>query len=123
MKGLFLKELTALVARKRGIEADQSLKQETKRYGRPSYSSSYPDYGIQLWIDCRRRLEELTMSINGTRCSIDQLGLNFTVNPPSTVFTYEEMELIEGTVHCHYCFSQYSIINDLYRRGRYRCDD
>eukprot|EP00080_Pristionchus_pacificus_P012573 PDM72593.1 hecd-1 [Pristionchus pacificus] len=74
VKGLFLKELTALVARKRGIEADQSLKQETKR----------------------RRLEELTMSINGTRCSIDQLGLNFTVNPPSTVFTYEEMELIEG---------------------------
>ncbi|GMR47420.1 hypothetical protein PMAYCL1PPCAC_17615 [Pristionchus mayeri] len=74
VKGLFLKELSALVARKRGIEADQSLKQETKR----------------------RRLEELTMSINGTRCSIDQLGLNFTVNPPSTVFTYEEMELIEG---------------------------
>ncbi|GMT23830.1 hypothetical protein PFISCL1PPCAC_15127 [Pristionchus fissidentatus] len=74
VKGRFLKELSALVARKRGIEADQSLKLETKR----------------------RRLEELTMSINGTRCSIDQLGLNFTVNPPSTVFTYEEMELIEG---------------------------
>ncbi|CAJ0937554.1 unnamed protein product, partial [Mesorhabditis belari] len=74
VKGRFLKELSSLAARKRTIECDENMDNIAKR----------------------RRIDELTLNFNGTRCKIEDLALNFTVNPPSTVFQYKEMELLEG---------------------------
>ncbi|CAJ0562513.1 unnamed protein product, partial [Mesorhabditis spiculigera] len=74
IKGRFLKELSSLAARKRALESDDTIDTIAKR----------------------RRYDELMLNIGGARCKIDDLGLNFTVNPPSAVFQYKEMELIEG---------------------------
>ncbi|KJH41368.1 HECT-domain protein [Dictyocaulus viviparus] len=74
VKGGFLKELRALAQRKRAIENEPMLDREAKR----------------------RKIDELKLCIHGTRCRVEDLALNFTVNPPSSVFDYEEMELIEG---------------------------
>lgn len=74
MKGRILKELSAFARRKRAIAADPSLDPEAKR----------------------RRVESLTLCINGTECRVEDLSLSFSVNPPSSVFTYGEMELVEG---------------------------
>ncbi|CAI4227539.1 unnamed protein product [Auanema sp. JU1783] len=74
VKGGFLKELKALAQRKRAIENDSALDREAKR----------------------RKIDELKLCIHGTRCKVEDLALNFTVNPPSAVFEYDEMELIEG---------------------------
>ncbi|KHN87510.1 E3 ubiquitin-protein ligase HECTD1 [Toxocara canis] len=74
MKGRVLKELSALAHRKRAVETDQSVDRDAKR----------------------RRIENLTLNINGTECRVEDLSLSFSVNPPSSVFTYSEMELVEG---------------------------
>ncbi|VDM81009.1 unnamed protein product, partial [Strongylus vulgaris] len=74
VKGGFLKELRALAQRKRAIENEPMLDREAKR----------------------RKIDELKLCIHGTRCRVEDLALNFTVNPPSSVFDYEEMELVEG---------------------------
>ncbi|KAK6037351.1 hypothetical protein COOONC_25144, partial [Cooperia oncophora] len=62
------------VKRKRAIENEPMLDREAKR----------------------RKIDELKLCIHGTRCRVEDLALNFTVNPPSSVFDYEEMELVEG---------------------------
>ncbi|VDM61213.1 unnamed protein product [Angiostrongylus costaricensis] len=83
VKGGFLKELRALAQRKRAIENEPMLDREAKR----------------------RKIDELKLCIHGTRCRVEDLALNFTysffknhvfINPPSSVFDYEEMELVEG---------------------------
>ncbi|KIH67050.1 HECT-domain protein [Ancylostoma duodenale] len=74
VKGGFLKELRALAQRKRAIENEPMLDREAKR----------------------RKIDELKLCIHGTRCRVEDLALNFTVNPPSSVFDYDEMELVEG---------------------------
>ncbi|MFH4976797.1 hypothetical protein AB6A40_003506 [Gnathostoma spinigerum] len=74
MKGRVLKELSSFVVRKRAIENAECLDRESKR----------------------RRLDDLKININGTECRIEDLGLTFSVDPPSKVFTYGEVELIEG---------------------------
>lgn len=73
-KGSFLKELVALVQRKRLIENDINCDSSSKR----------------------RKLAELKLHIKGSTCRIEDLALNFTVNPPSKVFHYSEMELVDG---------------------------
>ncbi|PAV66473.1 hypothetical protein WR25_22510 isoform C [Diploscapter pachys] len=74
VKGNFLKELRALAQRKRAIESEPLLDRESKR----------------------RKIDELKLCIHGTRCRVEDLALNFTVNPSSKVYGYEEMELVEG---------------------------
>lgn len=91
VKGSFLKELRALAQRKRAIEADISIEHSAKR----------------------RKIAELRLHIKGATCKIEDLALNFTwvfqnseslmkkslissVNPPSKVFHYHEMELVDG---------------------------
>uniref|UniRef100_A0A914ZV22 E3 ubiquitin-protein ligase n=10 Tax=Parascaris univalens TaxID=6257 RepID=A0A914ZV22_PARUN len=74
MKGRVLKELSSLVHRKRAVESDEHTDRDAKR----------------------RRIENLTLIINGNECRVEDLSLSFSVNPPSSVFTYGEMELIEG---------------------------
>uniref|UniRef100_A0A1I7V093 E3 ubiquitin-protein ligase n=1 Tax=Caenorhabditis tropicalis TaxID=1561998 RepID=A0A1I7V093_9PELO len=74
VKGSFLKELLALAQRKRLIENDSALDQTSKRL----------------------KIAELKLHIKGSSCSVEDLALNFTVNPPSKVFQYSEMELVEG---------------------------
>ncbi|EFO85309.1 hypothetical protein CRE_21657 [Caenorhabditis remanei] len=73
-KGGFLKELLALVQRKRLIENDNNIDQSAKR----------------------RKIAELKLHIKGSTCKVEDLALNFTVNPPSKVFQYAEMELVSG---------------------------
>lgn len=73
-KGGFLKELLALVQRKRLIENDNNIDQSAKR----------------------RKIAELKLHIKGSTCRVEDLALNFTVNPPSKVFQYAEMELVSG---------------------------
>ncbi|CAB3409028.1 unnamed protein product [Caenorhabditis bovis] len=74
VKGNFLKELRALAQRKRAIENEPNLDQLAKR----------------------RKIGELKLQMKGTTCRVEDLALSFTVNPPSKVFKYEEMELVEG---------------------------
>ncbi|CAI5448918.1 unnamed protein product [Caenorhabditis angaria] len=74
VKGNFLKELRALAQRKRAIENEPNLDQSAKR----------------------RKIGELKLMMKGTTCRVEDLALFFTVNPPSKVFQYAEMELVEG---------------------------
>ncbi|CDK13343.1 E3 ubiquitin-protein ligase [Caenorhabditis elegans] len=74
VKGSFLKELRALAQRKRLIENDTSIDSNSKR----------------------RKIAELKLHIKGSTCRVEDLALNFTVNPPSKVFQYAEMELVDG---------------------------
>ncbi|CAD6199393.1 unnamed protein product [Caenorhabditis auriculariae] len=74
VKGGFLKELRALAQRKRAIENEPNLDLNAKR----------------------RKIGELKLHVKGTSCRVEELALSFTVNPPSKVFKYEEMELVEG---------------------------
>ncbi|CAI2350375.1 unnamed protein product [Caenorhabditis sp. 36 PRJEB53466] len=73
VKGSFLKELRALAQRKRAIE-NESMDLTLKR----------------------RKIQELKLHIKGSTCKIEDLALNFAVNPPSKVFHYAEHELVEG---------------------------
>ncbi|PIC33910.1 hypothetical protein B9Z55_013719 [Caenorhabditis nigoni] len=73
VKGSFLKELIAVSNRKKMIEKevmDQTMK--------------------------RRKIAEIKLHIKGSSCKMEDLALNFTVNPPSKVFQYTEMELVDG---------------------------
>lgn len=45
--------------------------------------------GCSYNLVCLNRLHRICLQV-------EDLALNFTVNPPSTVFQYKEMELIEG---------------------------
>ncbi|EGT44701.1 hypothetical protein CAEBREN_31965 [Caenorhabditis brenneri] len=74
VKGSFLKELIALAHRKRTIESDSTLDHTAKRM----------------------KISELKLHMKGSSCRIEDLALNFTVNPPSKVFQYSEMELVDG---------------------------
>ncbi|OZC07477.1 HECT-domain protein [Onchocerca flexuosa] len=74
VKGRILKELAAYVVQKRSIEIDNRFDPNTRR----------------------QQIQQLKLNINGSECTVEDLSLTFCVNPPSTVFSYKQMELIEN---------------------------
>ncbi|VDO26977.1 unnamed protein product [Onchocerca flexuosa] len=74
VKGRILKELAAYVVQKRCIEIDNRFDPNTRR----------------------QQIQQLKLNINGSECTVEDLSLTFCVNPPSTVFSYKQMELIEN---------------------------
>lgn len=71
-KANFLRELSNLVERKKRITADERMPSAAKR----------------------QRLEELRLKLGNTECAVEDLALTFALNPPSSVFSYRDYELI-----------------------------
>jgi E3 ubiquitin-protein ligase HECTD1 len=71
-KAKFLRALNAFVEEKRRIESDEWLSDGEKRH----------------------LSKELRLKLGDTECRVEDLSLTFTINPPSSVFSFRDFELI-----------------------------
>lgn len=76
LKAAFLRSLKQLIKQKHEILADKNLNETEKQ----------------------KKISKLLIKINqnSTACKLEDLSLTFVINPPSSVFKFKEVELVEN---------------------------